>query len=90
MCRREFQRVEHGLQGFSLPQAVSYTHLDVYKRQIMVETGWRAVLNEPVEEKEEDMTLLPDICLLYTSTNSHTYFRISPFINHKLTANFST
>ena len=28
---------------------------------IMVETGWRAVLNEPVEEKEEDMTLLPDI-----------------------------
>ena len=27
----------------------------------MVETGWRAVLNEPVEEKEEDMTLLPDI-----------------------------
>ena len=25
------------------------------------ETGWRAVLNEPVEEKEEDMTLLPDI-----------------------------
>lgn len=23
--------------------------------------GWRAVLNEPVEEKEEDMTLLPDI-----------------------------
>ncbi len=28
---------------------------------IMVETGWRAVLNEPVEEKEEDMTPLPDI-----------------------------
>ena len=28
---------------------------------IRVETGWRAVLNEPVEEKEEDMTLLPDI-----------------------------
>ena len=28
---------------------------------ILVETGWRAVLNEPVEEKEEDMTLLPDI-----------------------------
>ena len=28
---------------------------------IMVETGWRAVLNESVEEKEEDMTLLPDI-----------------------------
>ena len=27
----------------------------------MVETGWRAVLNEPVEEKEEDMDLLPDI-----------------------------
>ena len=25
---------------------------------IMVETVWRAVLNEPVEEKEEDMTLL--------------------------------
>ena len=56
-------------------EITDYRSADVYKRQtlqsaghdftargsIMVETGWRAVLNEPVEEKEEDMTLLPDI-----------------------------
>ena len=68
-------KVQRGQAGEPVLEAVSYTHLDVYKRQMeKPDTEKPAELNIEKSNTQKSITQGASTCLLYTSPISHEVF----------------